>query len=120
MTDRPQPLQEGIFPELFAAAEIANFSPTEQETYQNSLKYYRDMNNVVDTARQEGIEQGIEQMLERQRSLLLRLLSRTLGELPDPVKIQIDQMSIDRLESLNEEFVDFTNLDDLVQWLDRI
>ena len=120
LTDRPQPLQEGIFPELFAAAEIANFSPTEQETYQNSLKYYRDMNNVVDTARQEGIEQGIEQMLERQRSLLLRLLSRTLGELPDPVKIQIDQMSIDRLESLNEEFVDFTNLDDLVQWLDRI
>ena len=120
LTDRPQPLQEGIFPELFAAAEIANFSPTEQETYQNSLKYYRDMNNVVDTARQEGIEQGIEQMLERQRSLLLRLLSRTLGELPDPVKIQIGQMSIDRLESLNEEFVDFTNLDDLVQWLDRI
>ena len=128
LTDRPQPLQEGIFPELFAAAEIANFSPTEQETYQNSLKYYRDMNNVVDTARQEGIQKGIQKgidlersrVLERQRSLLLRLLSRKLGELPDSVKSQIGQMLVDRLEWLNEEFVDFTNLDDLIQWLDRI
>ena len=128
LTDRPQLLQEGIFPELFAAAEIANFSPTEQETYQNSLKYYRDMNNVVDTARQEGIQKGIQKgidlersrVLERQRSLLLRLLSRKLGELPDSVKSQIGQMSVDRLELLNEEFIDFTNLDDLIQWLDRI
>ena len=95
----------------------------EQETYQNSLKYYRDMNNVVDTARQEGRQEGIElersRILERQRSLLLRLLSRTLGELPDSVKTQLGQMSIDRLESLNEELVDFTTLDDLVQWLYR-
>ena len=132
LTDRPQSLQEGIFPELFAAAEIANFSPTEQETYINSLKYYRDMNNVVDTARQEGIQKGIQEgiqtgidlersrVLERQRSLLLRLLSRKLGELPESVKSQIGQMSVDRLELLNEEVVDFTNLDDLIQWLDRI
>ena len=131
LTDRPQPLQEGIFPELFAAAEIANFSPTEQEIYQNSLKYYRDLNNVVDTARQEGEQKGIQKgiqegidlersrVLERQRSLLLRLLSRTLGKLSDSVKTQIGQMSGDRLEILNEEFVDFTNLDDLLQWLDR-
>jgi hypothetical protein len=51
---------------------------------------------------------------------LLRLLSRTLGELPDSVKSQIGQMSVDRLKWLNEEFGDFTNLDDLIQWLDRI
>jgi hypothetical protein len=119
LTDRPQPLEEGIFPELFAAAEIANFSPTEQETYQNSLKYYRDMNNVVNTARQEGRQEGIEQMIERQRSLLIRLLSRTLGELPDPAKTQINQMSIDQLEALNEEFVDLTDIDALIQWLDQ-
>ncbi len=67
LTDRLEPFQGGIFPELLAAAEIANFSPTEQETYQNSLKYYRDMNNVVDTARAEGRKEGIE--LERSRAI---------------------------------------------------
>jgi predicted transposase/invertase (TIGR01784 family) len=123
LTDRPQPLEEGVFPELFAAAEIANFSSTEQETYQNSLKYYRDMNNVVDTARQEGRQEGrqevIEQMLEQQRSLLLRLLPRTIGALPDAVQLQIRQLSADRLATLNEGFIDFADLNDLIQWLDR-
>jgi predicted transposase/invertase (TIGR01784 family) len=123
LTDRPQPLEEGVFPELFAAAEIANFSPTEQETYQNSLKYYRDMNNVVDTARQEGRQEGIElersRVVERQRSLLLRLISRTLGELPDAVQSQINRLEVDRLEALNEVFIDFANLEDLIRWLDR-
>ena len=123
LNDRPQRLEEGIFPELFAAAEIANFSPTEQETYQNSLKYYRDMNNVVDTARQEGRKEGIElersRLIERQRSMLLRLLSRTLGELSETVQMQISQLSPEQLEALNEVFIDFTDLDELVRWLDR-
>jgi hypothetical protein len=123
LTDRPQPLEDGVFPELFAAAEIANFSQTEQETYQNSLKYYRDMNNVVDTARQEGRQEGIElersRVIERQRSLLFRLLPRTLGEIPNAIQSQINQLEPDRLEALNEVFIDFTNLDDLIQWLNN-
>jgi predicted transposase/invertase (TIGR01784 family) len=61
LSDRPQPLQETIFNQLFDVAEIANFSPVEQETYQNSLKYYRDLNNVVDTSRQEGLQEGLVQ-----------------------------------------------------------
>ncbi|MGB3292370.1 MAG: hypothetical protein WBB01_05150 [Phormidesmis sp.] len=39
-------------------AEIANFSQIEQDSYEDSLKYYRDLNNVVDTAREEGQEKG--------------------------------------------------------------
>jgi predicted transposase/invertase (TIGR01784 family) len=125
LTDRPQPLQEGVFNELFDVAEIAKFSRVEQDTYQNSLKYYRDMNNVVNTARQEGREEGREEgrraerslLLDRQRSLILRLLPRTLGELPDNVKIQINRLSLEKLEALNEIFLDFTGLDDLLNWL---
>jgi hypothetical protein len=44
----PQKLQEGVFNQLFQLAEIAQFSPDEQKAYQNSLKYYRDLNNVVE------------------------------------------------------------------------
>jgi predicted transposase YdaD len=92
---------------------------------QDSLKYYRDMNNVVNTARQEGREEGREEgrraerslLLDRQRSLILRLLPRTLGELPDDVKLQIDRLSLEKLETLNEIFLDFTGLDDFRNWL---
>lgn len=34
-------------------AEIVQFSPAQVQMYENSLKYYRDMNNVIDTAIEE-------------------------------------------------------------------
>ena len=46
------------FKKLFEAAEIAKFTPKEREAYEESLKYYRDIKNVVDTSREEGREQG--------------------------------------------------------------
>jgi predicted transposase/invertase (TIGR01784 family) len=139
LSDRPQPLQEDIFNDLFDAAEIANFTPTEQDTYQNSLKYYRDMNNVVDTARQEGIDEGIERgietgiergiergielekarTLDRQKAVVLRLLTRSLGELPNDLQNQISKLPLEQLEQLNESLLDFANIDQLVAWLNR-
>ncbi|MCB0519427.1 MAG: PD-(D/E)XK nuclease family transposase [Lewinellaceae bacterium] len=54
LQERPKALQEKIFERLFDAAEIAGFSPEEREAYEESLKYYRDIKNVVETSRQEG------------------------------------------------------------------
>ena len=106
----PESLQENAFNELFEVAAIANFSRTEQDSYQNSLKYYRDMNNVVDTARQEG-------QLTGKSNVLLRLLPRTVGELPNEITAQINQLSLEQLDALTEIFLDFNNLNDLVTWL---
>ena len=125
LSDRPNPLEEGVFRDLFAAAEIANFSEAEQDSYQNSLKYYRDMNNVIDTSREEGRIEGIElgetqattRILDLNRSVILSLLSRTIGELPDDVSLQINQLSLERIETLTRRFLDFNNVDDLVNWL---
>ena len=118
----PESLQETAFNELFEVAEIANFSLTEQASYHNSLKYYRDMNNVVDTARQEGREKGIEEGIEQGRreersKMLLRLLPRSVGELSDDLQSQINQLSIAKLDELTEFFLDFTDLQDLINWL---
>ncbi len=60
LQDRPKKLQERIFAKLFEAAEIAKFSPKEREAYEESLKYYRDIKNVVDTSREEGLQEGME------------------------------------------------------------
>jgi predicted transposase/invertase (TIGR01784 family) len=56
----PDKLRESIFEKLFEAAEIAKFTPTQIQNYEDSLKYYRDLNNVVDTAREEGIKEGLK------------------------------------------------------------
>ncbi|MEA5421281.1 hypothetical protein VB712_18815, partial [Spirulina sp. CCNP1310] len=50
-----------IFTKLFEVAEIARFTPQQVKFYEDSLKYYRDLQNSLDTARQEGIEEGIQQ-----------------------------------------------------------
>jgi predicted transposase/invertase (TIGR01784 family) len=110
----PPPLQEPVFNELFAVAAIARFSRAEQESYQNSLKYYRDLNNVVDTSRQEGRREGRR---EGRAIVLLSLLPRTVGELPADIKAQINQLSLEALEALTEQFLDFTELNDLIHWL---
>ncbi len=54
----PVSLQERIFEKLFAAAEIAKFSPEQINAYEDSLKYYRDLKNSLDTAKEEGRQEG--------------------------------------------------------------
>ena len=49
-----------VFKKLFESAEIAKFNKEEKQAYEESLKYYRDLKNVVDTSKQEGLEEGIE------------------------------------------------------------
>ncbi len=60
LQDRPKKLQDRIFTKLFEAAEIAKFTLKEREAYEDSLKYYRDIKNVVDTSREEGFNDGME------------------------------------------------------------
>lgn len=55
---RPATLQERIFTRLFEQAEIARYTPEERQDYEDSLKVYRDMKNVLDTAELRGLEKG--------------------------------------------------------------
>ena len=57
---RPAALQERIFTHLFEQAEIARYTPEERQDYEDSLKIYRDMKNVLDTAKLRGLEKGLE------------------------------------------------------------
>ena len=61
LDNRPAALREKIFTKLFAAASVARFTPTELREYEDSLKAYRDIKNSLDTAKEEGREEGREQ-----------------------------------------------------------
>ncbi|MDX8393200.1 MAG: Rpn family recombination-promoting nuclease/putative transposase, partial [Mariprofundales bacterium] len=49
LTKRPEKLQEKVFAKLFSQAEIAGYSDDEYAEYEESLKYYRDLKNSIDT-----------------------------------------------------------------------
>jgi predicted ribosome quality control (RQC) complex YloA/Tae2 family protein len=55
----PDSLREQVFEKFFEVAEIANFTREEVDRYEDSLKYYRDLKNSFDTAREEGREEGV-------------------------------------------------------------
>lgn len=74
---RPAALQERIFTRLFEQAEIARYTPKERQEYEDSLKVYRDLKNVLDTAELKGIkkgrEEGLSQVAKNLRSMGMSL-----------------------------------------------
>jgi len=58
LMDRPAALQERVFTRLFEQAEIARFTPDESRIYEESLKHYRDLRNVINSAERRGREEG--------------------------------------------------------------
>ena len=71
LLDRLGALQERVFKRLFEAAEIARFTETEMKDYEESLKNLRDLGNVLDTAKEEGLKEGEKRKsIEIARNLL--------------------------------------------------
>ncbi|MEM9992263.1 MAG: PD-(D/E)XK nuclease family transposase, partial [Bacteroidota bacterium] len=72
LQNRPKKLQDRVFTKLFEAAEIAKFTSSERDAYEESLKYYRDIKNVVDSSREEGFNDGMEKGVEKGIQLTAR------------------------------------------------
>ncbi|BAY04390.1 DUF4351 domain-containing protein [Anabaena sp. PCC 7938] len=57
---------------------------------------------------------------EGEVNLILRLLSKKFGEVPSQLKMQIEKLSLEQLEALTEVLLDFSNLGNLVVWLENL
>lgn len=57
-----------------------------------------------------------EARADEAKSLILRQLTRQVGELPESARVKIDTLSLMQLESLAEALLDFSNLSDLEVW----
>lgn len=79
---------------------------------------------------QEGKEQGIlfgkevgklegklEGKQEGEKILLLRLLSKRFGKLKPTLSKKIEQLSLEELEQLTDDFLSLNSVEDLTQWL---
>lgn len=88
----PPRLRNRIFEKAFNTAEIARFQPEQVLAYEASLKYYRDLKNVIDTAFDEGREEGVT---------LVAL--NAIGEgLPDEVIARLTGLGLETIRRLRQ------------------
>lgn len=102
----PEILNQEVFLKGFEIARIANFSEEEMAEYEYSLKYYRDLKGVIDTAREEGDESGYKRGKEKGREegagiekVKMARLMKTNGEPLEKIA-NYTGLTIDELEAL--------------------
>ncbi len=82
-----------------------------------ALLNFSTVNDLRNWLFERGIEQGNEQVMEREKSLIIRIIKRKLGDIPASLETAIMALNIDQVESLLEALLDFSTIDDLVNWL---
>ena len=70
---------------------------------------------VYQEAKAEGLEIGQQQ----ERALVLKQLTRKLGNLSPQTQAKVSALPIDCIESLGEALLDFTSIADLESWLSK-
>ena len=78
--------------------------------------------SILREGEERGLEQGLEQGLIEGRAaegkaLVLKQLTRKLGSLSAELTAKVSNLSLERLEALAEDLLDFTSTADLESWL---
>jgi len=102
LMERPAALQERVFTRLFEQAEIARFTPDESRIYEESLKQYRDMHNVVNSAERRGREEGRREGRREGRMDAKREAARKMKAKGKSVEeiAELTDLSVEEIESL--------------------
>ncbi len=95
--DIPEKFRDRIFRKLFAAAEIAKFTPEEARAYEDSLKVYRDLKNSIDTAREEGLKEG------REEAMVKTALNMLSDDLPIETIARYTGLTVDQIGQLRKD-----------------
>ena len=105
--------------QAFSIANSVNLSREESDELERQLFYLQDQQRFREEALETGVQQGLQQGLQQgQSNIVIRLLERKLGTLDESIQARILQLSSDRLDSLTEALLDFSRVEDLVNWLE--
>ncbi|MDZ8188048.1 MAG: DUF4351 domain-containing protein [Nostoc sp. ChiSLP02] len=97
-----------ILPKALEAEFWQEFKQFEQE---QTMSY-------ITTGERIGYERGKEEgKQEGEQTLVLRQLQRRVGVFPEEVRARIQALSLEQLEALAEALLDFTAIEDLLNWL---
>jgi predicted transposase/invertase (TIGR01784 family) len=104
---------------MISTIVVHQFTKLSRREVDEMLGIRLEETRVYQEAKEEGVAGERQQNLERQRSLVLRQLTRCFGKIPKKVKLRIEVLSLDQLESLGDAFLDFDSIADLETWLDN-
>jgi predicted transposase/invertase (TIGR01784 family) len=111
--------------EMIETIVVYKFPSLSREEIENMLglselrqtKVYQE---ALEEGEQIGEQRGrTEGRTEEARSLILRLLARRVGTLPATAEAQVQALALPELEALGEALLDFSEVNDLLAWLDR-
>ncbi|MGD1702866.1 DUF4351 domain-containing protein [Dapis sp. BLCC M229] len=63
---------------------------------------------------QTGFERGLKQGIAK---IIILFLTHCLGNIPEEIEAKIRSLSISKLDELADAQLDFTSLDDVMNWL---
>jgi predicted transposase YdaD len=79
------------------------------------LRHTRAVQEILEEGRQEGLETGRQQEAV---ALAIRQLSRRFGSLDEGSRQRLSSLTLQQLEGLAEDLLDFTEPGDLQGWFD--
>jgi predicted transposase/invertase (TIGR01784 family) len=102
--------------EMIAKIIVYKFNSLSRDEVNVMLGIELQQTRVYQEAKAEGKAEGQEIGLQRERSLIVKLLNRKLGSFSPQLLDRVNSLQFDRLESLGEDLLDFTSIADLEAW----
>ena len=91
------------------------------EIMKESVIYQDILAQGEQKGRTEGEQKGrTEGRAEEARSMITRQLTKRFGNLSIELQAKINALSIERIESLAEDLLDFTSINDLLDWFNAV
>jgi len=112
------PVSRGII-DLITTIMVYRFTQLSRVEVEAMLGLSLQESRVYQEAKAEGEQIGEQRgRQEGEKTIILRLLTRRVGALPEAVRSRLDQLSLEQLENLGEALLDFTAMTDLQRWLE--
>ncbi|MDJ0697792.1 Rpn family recombination-promoting nuclease/putative transposase [Mastigocoleus sp. MO_188.B34] len=110
--EQPETKSRAII-ELVTTIMVYKFEQLSQREVEKMLGITLKETRVYREIKQEGREEG-------ERKIILRLLNRRVGELPQEMRQRVENLSLEQLENLGEALLDFTSMADFQAWLEGL
>ena len=117
--EESQPGNRAII-ELLTTIMVYKFENKSRIEVEEMLGITLKETQVYREIKEEGIQEGEQRgRSEGEKSLILRQLTRRVGELPQDLRQQIETLPLEQLENLGEALLDFTSMADLKAWFNQ-